>query len=234
MLHLHRIRAVSFDVGGTLIETRPSVGHIYAQIAELHGVQALHPDVLTRQFHLAWKTKGEFDYSQPAWFELVRRTFASRAQELPEEFFPAVFDQFARPDAWQIHPDVLPTLEALANYDIPLAIVSNWDERLRPLLEGLGLRSYFEVVIPSCEVAFHKPSPVIFELLVRKLGLPPEEILHVGDHFTEDVEGAHGAGLQALQLVRNEPKTADYHIASLLELPPIVEAARCGLLTESA
>jgi putative hydrolase of the HAD superfamily len=225
-----RIRAVSFDVGGTLIETRPSVGQVYAQVAARFGVKNLVPEVLTHQFLEAWRTKGEFDYSPEAWFEIVRRAFSNRAVDLPPEFFPAVYARFAEADVWRIYDDVLPTLDNLASADMPLAIVSNWDDRLRPLLDRLELRSYFETVIPSCDVAFHKPSPVIFELVIRRLGLPPEEILHVGDHYLEDVEGARSAGLQAVQLVRNGQKTADYQITSLMELPVLVEnAGRCLL-----
>ena len=65
-------------------------------------------------------------------------------------------------------------LNALAAMDINLGIVSNWDERLRPLLEKLGLSKYFQAVIVSCEVAFTKPSPVIFEQAARMLGEAPE------------------------------------------------------------
>ena len=231
MLHLSHIHALSFDVAGTLIEARPSVGHVYAQVAREFGVAGLAPEWLDGQFHEAWQNKAEFEYSQEAWFDLVRGTFGKYAARLPEEFFPAVYERFAQPEAWSVHDDVLPVLDELASHDIPMAIVSNWDERLRPLLERLGLKCYFDVIVPSCEVAFHKPSPVVFEQAVRKLGLPPERILHVGNHYAEDVEGARSAGMQALQIVRNHPRTSEHEITSLLELPAIVEAAGYGLLT---
>ena len=75
---------------------------------------------------------------------------------------------------------------------LSLGIISNWDERLRPLLAKLDLAKYFEVIIISCEVGFPKPSPVIFEQAAKKLGLASEFILHVGDSDEHDAEGAAG------------------------------------------
>lgn len=232
MMELKRIRAVSLDVGGTLIAPKSSVGHCYAAVAEEFGVAGLDAAALDRRFAEVWQSRHEFDYTQEAWYGVVRRTFGDRAAELPAGFYPAVYERFGRADAWQIFPDALPALEELAAHGVPLAIVSNWDARLRPLLAELKLASYFDVIIPSCEVAFHKPSNVIFEMLVRQLGLPPEAILHVGDHLIEDVEGARGAGLQALLLARSGP-THDGRINSLLALPPLVEMAGQHLLGHS-
>lgn len=219
------ISAVSFDVGGTLISTRTAVGQIYATVAADFGVKDLNAEWLNGQFLEAWKNKGDFDFSRAHWYELVRRTFGARSIDLPGEFFPAVFHRFGEPDVWQIHADVLPVLDELAGKGIPMAVVSNWDDRLRPLLKRLGLAGYFETIVPSSEVAFHKPSPVVFEEVVRKLSLPPDEILHVGDHYIEDVEGARGAGLQAVQLLRGGNGDAAYQISGLWAVPPLVDLA---------
>ncbi len=212
------IQAVSFDVGGTLIEPWPSVGHIYADVAARHGVKAPAPETLNRQFAAAWRAKQNFDYSQPAWFALVRQTFGDQAAVLPEELFPDLYQHFAEPAVWRVHEDVWPTLENLSRRGLRLAVISNWDERLRPLLAALKLDAYFETIIVSCEIGFTKPSPVIFELAVRKLGLSPAAVLHVGDSAREDVEGARAAGLQAVLLDRHGVTQAGEQIVSLREL----------------
>ena len=46
---METVEAITLDVGGTLIEPWPSVGHIYAEVAARHGVQA-EPEELTRRF----------------------------------------------------------------------------------------------------------------------------------------------------------------------------------------
>jgi putative hydrolase of the HAD superfamily len=213
------IEAVTFDAGGTLIAPRPSVGDVYAAVAAQFGVTGVSPDRLNGRFANVWHDKKEFDYSRPAWFELVRETFADRAAELPEAFFPAVYERFAEPDVWRVYEDVIPVLENLAVRGLRLGIVSNWDERLRPLLNALKLDRYFDVMIVSCEVAFAKPSPVIFEHTSRKIGVRPEAILHIGDSVHEDLEGARLADMQSWLLGRSGPSTI-HQISSLMELEP--------------
>jgi REG-2-like HAD superfamily hydrolase len=230
MLDTKPIRAVTFDAGGTLLRPAAPVGEIYARVADAFGVRDVTAAELEENFQREWRQKGEFDYSQDAWFALVRRTFGLHAARLPDAFYPALYEEFARVECWHLFEDVLPTLDELASHGIPLGVISNWDNRLRTLLAAFKLTGFFDVIIPSCEVAFHKPSPVIYEVAVRQLGLPPEQILHVGDHFLEDVEGARSAGLQSLHLVRGALHKTAGQITSLLEVPTVVELAGGHLL----
>src|SRR5207249_4810939 len=109
---------------------------------------------------------------------------------------------FAEAEAWRIYDDVLPALDALASKGIPLAVISNWDERLRPLLRQFRLQRYFNTLIVSCEVGSTKPSPVIFEHASKRIGIAPEQILHVGDSLAEDVAGAKAADFRAVLVDR--------------------------------
>ncbi len=216
---------MTLDVGGTLIRPSPSVGHIYAEVAERNGCRKVSPDTLNRRFANAWKGLKSFNHSREEWAALVDETFGAVDGEKPSEtFFPEIYERFAQPEAWHVFEDALPALDALAARDINLGIVSNWDERLRPLLEKLGLNKYFQAVIVSCEVAFTKPSPVIFEQAARMLGEAPELILHVGDSATHDVAGSKGAGFQALLLERGSKDAGAGVIGSLLELEGLVGA----------
>jgi putative hydrolase of the HAD superfamily len=213
------MQAVTFDVGGTLIQPWPSVGHVYAEVAARHGVKNLSPGIINQHFRAAWQTKTNFNHTRGDWAALVERTFAGLTQDQPSEtFFPELYERFGAPDAWQIFDDVLPALDALATAGIRLAVISNWDERLQPLLHQLKLADYFETIIVSCEAGFAKPSPVIFEHALKKLGLPPESILHVGDNLSADVQGARGAGLRAVRIDRKSPAVAHQQISSLSEV----------------
>src|SRR5438105_3059127 len=138
------IRAVTVDVGGTLIEPWPSVGHVYAEVAARNGCRNIAPESLNRNFAAAWREKKNFQHTREDWAQLVDSTFAGLCQPLPSQtFFPAIYERFAQSDAWRIYDDVLPSLDALDALDLPLAIISNWDQRLRPLLQQLGLDRYF-------------------------------------------------------------------------------------------
>jgi putative hydrolase of the HAD superfamily len=213
-----KIRAITFDVGGTLIEAWPSVGHVYAEVAARFGVHDIEPETLTQQFICAWKAQVDFDYTKESWFVVVRRTFGEHAARLPPEFYPAVFDRFADADTWRIYDDVWPALETLARRGVKLGIISNWDARLRPLLANLNLKRHFSSLVISCETGATKPDSRLFAQASRELGVTPVELLHVGDSLPLDVRGAEAFGAVGRQVVRHNAQTDACQIQSLAEL----------------
>lgn len=213
-----KIQAVTFDVGGTLIEPWPSVGHLYAEVATRHGLNNLSPDRLNTRFKAAWRTRPNFRHSRNEWNDLVTEVFGGST---PPGFFLELYDRFAEPDAWRIYDDVVPALKLLTSRRIRLAIISNWDERLRPLLHKLKLDQYFEAFAVSLEVGSPKPSPIIFQYAVKQLNIPSSSILHIGDSLEMDVGGATAAGFQALQIHRARPAEKG-RLHSLAELAAII------------
>jgi putative hydrolase of the HAD superfamily len=213
------VQAVTFDVGGTLIEPWPSVGHLYAEVAARHGWPGLSVEVLNRQFSAAWCALKDFNYSRSAWADLVAAAFRGLVDRPPgRAFFLELYDRFSEPDAWHIFDDVLPALDGLAARDLKLGVISNWDRRLRPLLRRLKLHDYFDVVVVSSDAGIPKPSPHIFEQAARKLALPPAAILHVGDSPEMDVEGARAAGMRAVLLRRKARVVGPDEIKTLRDL----------------
>jgi putative hydrolase of the HAD superfamily len=211
-----QIGAVTFDVGGTLIEPWPSVGHIYCEVAARSGVSGLSVDLLNQRFSAAWERLKHFNYTRAEWSQLVDETFHGLTQTVPSRtFFSELYSHFGRAQSWRIFEDVFETLDALASQQLRLGLISNWDERLRPLLGELGLDQYFEAIIISSDVGFCKPSPVIFEEAAAKLGLPPGRILHVGDSPAADIEGAKAAGFQTTELRREAPGVSNRQINTL-------------------
>jgi putative hydrolase of the HAD superfamily len=222
-----QIKAVTFDVGGTLIQPWPSVGHIYAEVAARRGLKMFSAEQLNARFEAAWQARKTFEHSRHAWAELVDEVFSHPAVRLPSEtFFQELYDVFAQPAAWRVFPDVTPALDALVSQGIRLGIISNWDERLRGLLRRLGLDRYFETWIISHEVGFNKPSRMIFRQAAAEFDLQPEAILHVGDSLETDIAGAREAGFHALQILRTGNQPVDGALHSLAELP-----ARIGQLS---
>ncbi|HEX4122411.1 MAG TPA: HAD-IA family hydrolase [Verrucomicrobiae bacterium] len=202
------IRAVTFDVGGTLIEPWPSVGHIYAEIAKRHGINVA-AEKLERQFATAWKAKKNFGYSMAEWSDLVTQSFAEVTPPPGDALFSDLYREFASATAWRIFDDVVPCLRSLKGRGLKLGIISNWDDRLRPLLGALELEKYFDAVLVSSEVRHHKPDSRLFEAAAARLGEPAETILHIGDSAGEDLQGARGAGFKALLLRRSGAGAGD-------------------------
>ena len=191
------IRAVFFDVGGTLIHPWPSVGEVYARVGRQFGVNA-SAETMEAAFRSAWKEskRGTLTTSDKEWW---RALVQQAVPDAKAGYFEALYEEFAQPDAWRIFPDVMPALQKCRERKQHVGVISNWDARLRPLLERLGLR--FDSITVSCEVGAEKPAAAIFQSALVKAGVTAGETLHVGDSESEDVEGARAVGMNA-RLVR--------------------------------
>jgi putative hydrolase of the HAD superfamily len=217
------IHAVTFDAGGTLLEPWPSVGHVYAAVAAEHGWPEISPEALNRQFRAAWRVRGDFRHTRREWEAMVDATFAGLVEPPPSRtFFPALFDCFATPRAWRLYDDALPALRRLKAGKVPMGLISNWDDRLRPLLDRLGVLEFFQSVVISCEFGCAKPDHRVFAEAARQLNLEPGRILHVGDDEEDDVDGARAAGFQARLIDRQAGTTSDHRLASLSDMPALV------------
>ncbi len=128
--------------------------------------------------------------------------------------------QLLGPSSLALYEDVLPTLEWIQGSGLRKGIVSNWQRGLSHFLRELGILDYFDFVVVSAEVGFQKPDVQMFEIAAQRMGLPPGEILHVGDNPLQDVAAATECGFQALHLVREDSTevSAPPVIASLAEL----------------
>ena len=207
-----RIRAVVFDVGGTLVYPAVPVGETYARVARKHGAK-LSPEATTTAFREAFKScspraKGAVpsDGNDRAWWrQVVAKSTIDQAFPDPaafEAFFEEVYLYFANAEAWGIYPEAIEVLEALRDRDIELAILSNWDARLHTVLDGSGLGEYLPNRFISAELGWEKPDPAIYRHVAEILRLPPGSLLSVGDDPKNDVEGPRKAGWQAQQIER--------------------------------
>ena len=93
------------------------------------------------------------------------------------------------------------TLDLLAQ-DYKLGIISDTihthGRGLRYLLERQGLLNYFSYFVFSDEVGAAKPSLQVFRQAALGLGLPPQQIVHIGDRESNDVEGPISLGMRAI------------------------------------
>jgi putative hydrolase of the HAD superfamily len=171
---------------------------------------------LNQNFRRAWDELKSFRHTRPQWAQLVDATFDGLVEPPPSTtFFPQLYQRFSEPDAWQIFEDVLPTLKGLKARGIKLGIISNWDGRLRPLLQKLELAAFFEVTIVSCEIGACKPAGVLFTAACKGLNSKPDHTLHIGDSLAMDVMGARAAGLQAVHLRRSASRAGEGEATSL-------------------
>lgn len=210
MIRSDEIRAVTFDAGGTLLFPSPDVGTIYAEILASHGAR-VDSLALDRAFVQQWrkalahpKQEISHDFERKWWKKVVEATFQEiNGPVLTDELFSDLWENFALPHRWKIRPNTVEVLTELRKRGYLLAILSNWDGRLRPLLKRLGLDQYFVELFISAEIGFEKPDTQTFRHCEAKLSLPPHAFLHIGDSRKHDFEAACQAGWQSL-LVAND------------------------------
>ena len=93
-------------------------------------------------------------------------------------------------------------LTDLAGSGVPLGIVSNSEGRLAELVRVMGWAHFFTVVADSGKLGFEKPDRRIFEYAAERLGAAPSELIHVGDVWAADVDGALAVGARAIWVTR--------------------------------
>ena len=196
------IKALTFDAAGTLIRTAEPVATVYARLLATYG-HTLDESRLALRFPEAFATAGDPDFVAFPNGDLAERKWWRQIVEscvrgpVSDAAFNELFSHYAEPSAWEVMPGVLETLRRAKGLGYRLAVVSNFDSRLHGLLRGLGLVSWFEVIVTSADAQARKPSPQIFLHALKQLGLSAHEVCHVGDSESLDVRGAAAAGINA-------------------------------------
>jgi putative hydrolase of the HAD superfamily len=208
------VKAISFDVGETLLRPYPGFGELVVRCCALEG-EWLGPNASSELEHLAdaffadLRNRGvtyscSEEQSRKTWTTLYIKflerqgVHPSRVSHLADRLYLT----FTEPANYRLFDDAQPVLDELRQRGFRIGIISNWEAWLTRLLAKTGLNRSLHFQAISGLVGSEKPSRQIFEAAVADAGLPPDEILHVGDSLTSDVQGAEQAGLQAILLDR--------------------------------
>src|SRR6516165_3263304 len=222
-----RIAGIVFDAVGTLIKPDPAVAVAYATAARRQGIE-LEPEVVRARFHAHFQSdavhgeQGVLSTDEETEHRRWRQIVCGVLPEVPEpdRAFDELWEHFSRPESWRCFPDVAPALRSLKAMGIELCVGSNFDARLRGVVQGLPeLASWVDSLVISSEVGYRKPHASFFRAACARLELPPERVLCVGDDLENDVRGAIRAGLSGLLLDRGANGAVDLpHVANLTAL----------------
>jgi HAD superfamily hydrolase (TIGR01509 family) len=202
------IRAVFFDWGNTLAAWEFDQelfveGHAHGLVAL--GPQAPAQEAFTQAFGecvlplLLGPGEDEIDYVAE-----VGSLLASLGVDADDDAvwrFVEAEHRVWRP-AHLLEPDVLELLDALRDRGLKVGLISNVFDPpslMRGLFAELGLLERLDAVALSAEVGKRKPHPAIFQSALEQAGVLPAEAVMVGDRLREDVGGAQGVGLAAIQ-----------------------------------
>ncbi len=207
------IRVIFFDAAGTLLRVNGSVGETYARLAREYG-KAVSVQDLEAGFRRCFATAPPMAFpgagadriprlEKAWWHNVVQQVFAPLGP-FPgfEAYFNALYDFFAEPQAWQLYPETRQTLTALHARAYRLGVISNFDERLFGVLDGLDIGHFFDPIVASTRAGAAKPETAIFQKALAECDLQPQEALHIGDSYEMDIVGAQQAGLTPVLIER--------------------------------
>jgi len=231
-----KIKAVGFDLFGTLIQAKADANICLRGIHEClerYGVDTTYETFI--EVYRAVR-KQQREASQTEHKEVTNsETICEAARVLGHDLQPtsqvvreAVRAYFA-PWELRLMDNALSTLEALRPM-VKLGLVSNFTDIsfVEEALETLGIHDFFDSITISAGCGWRKPHPRIFEILLRDLGVKPEECLFVGDEVESDVKGAKMVDMLAALVVKepvvlNDVATrVDFILGSLEEVVPLV------------
>lgn len=199
---LGQVRAVSFDFGHVLVglDLDELGGRLQARVdrVDLDAVRAAMPHAYARHDEVVAEGGGH----EAGWRALVRTLVVAGAPALadPDAMVDALWRAQATRNLWRHVPaGARAVLEALTTRGVPMVITSNSEGHLLALVEELGLAHHFRRVLDSGVLGFAKPDGRIFALAAEALGVPPADVVHVGDSESADVAGALAAGMRAIR-----------------------------------
>jgi putative hydrolase of the HAD superfamily len=211
-------RAVFFDAVGTLLFPHPPVAQVYADFASRHGAACTAEQVrgplraaFVRQEELdhaaGWRTDEAREWAR--WWAVVRESLPGADHE---PCFAALWDWFASPHAWTVHPQAGEVIRSLTERGLAVGIASNFDERLRPLVTAFPeLVPLADRCVISSAAGWRKPAREFFAEVARVAGCAAGEVLYVGDDRRNDYDGATAAGFRAV-LFDPESRMKDAHV----------------------
>ncbi len=225
------IRAVCLDFGGTLVDGNPDSYDVGRPVFARRGL-ALDRDrwnaATDRVLVRLGPRQREFLGRRPGFWDTVN---AAALEELglrdPDGAIVAELRDLATSPATRPpFPETDEVLRRLAARGVPLHLVSNSTDYLLASLARRGWADRFASVTFSQEVGAEKPDPRIFALALRRTGVAPVEVLHVGDSWSADYDGARRAGLRAAWLSRDgrPPPEPSVTIRDLRGIEPLLDA----------
>jgi len=233
------IKAVFFDLGCTLVDIATFLIK-YADEVDLRLLKSLGFDVTLEKVKRArrkteeeietkYKNNSEkhrvglffFHFCKNLGFKIDMKTAVEKDDKFWEE--------------WILHMKLLPNAVKILNYlratGFKLAIICNGNKkRTHQILDRLGIKDYFDLVVASEMVGKEKCTSLPIKYALEKLRLKPKEAVMVGDRKDEDIIGAYRLGMKTIRVdygfgapMHGRTKEADYVIDDLIKLKDVLK-----------
>lgn len=239
-----RIRAVLFDLDGTLYRQKPLRRLMAMELLTLplsgpgrapKRLQALRAYRHAQEALRSSASRGSTALAAGSPVTQAQTMLAARTSGLPEAEVSALVDEWMqrRPLkylGWCRMPGTEALLDWLREKDVRMAVLSDYPAAEK--LKALGWADRFDFVLSAAdpEIGRFKPDPRGFARACERWDMPPREVLMVGDRIEVDGAGAAAAGMPSVILgARPSGATLPHDcmfVASMEELRRVLDDRR--------
>ncbi|WNV04188.1 HAD family hydrolase [Candidatus Methylospira mobilis] len=199
---------VSFDIDDTLIDFSAMLSGALSAVARQLEARSGQRISVSRLQEARNGVASEIDFAD-AHFEVIRReSFRRVLAEIGSDGDAGDLWQVwqtYRASNYPLYPDVIPALQWLQSSGMKIVAASNGNTDLR----NSSIFPFFDALYYSEALGSRKPAIDFFHGVARGMGVRPAEILHIGDSFREDFQGADAAGMRAVWLNRSRTASVD-------------------------
>lgn len=236
---MKKIKAVLFDLDGTLFHHFPSSGEVFLGYVRSIGFQVSAEDNIRAEHwvHYYFAHSPEIqedskmfgDDSKGFWGNFLRRRLVAcglhpaKAAELAPQ--TAIHMSEAYKPETHVPEDARTLLKFLKESGYMLGMVSNRESPYHQEMEKLEMHSYFQFFLAGGEVNSFKPDSLIFERALELAGTSAHETMYVGDNYFADIVGSQRAGLKPVLYdpISLFPDADCAVIKSFAELPELLK-----------
>ncbi len=209
-----KFKAILLDMDGVLADTLPYIFNAFNYALKEQGLPLMDPSFITLHAGVPMRT-----------------IFTLHAPNASVQALVDLAHKYQRENAFLIEgqPGVIPTLQALREQKIPMAVVSGaTGVYVHRVLETIGVKSFLSAIISSDDTKKHKPDPEPYLEAARRLNVKPGDCLAVADG-ARDVESAYAAGCVVARAVygfggtEHTQVTPHFQIDSIKEVLDLVK-----------
>jgi len=219
----HRVKAVLFDLGGTLIRTT-EIPYVMKKILKHRGINRSLKEITQARkeaekelnFRDLTKLLDEF-WVQWNMRILSNLQVSSKTRTLAEYIATHWWDY----SDVRLYPDAEEMLPLLKKRCLKIGLITNGlQSDVNEILPKVGLQSFFDIVVVIDTLRKMKPDVEVFHYALQKLKTVPSEAIFIGDEIEADYKGAQNSGLTAYLIDRNG-NVHDYNVNKISSLDDI-------------
>jgi putative hydrolase of the HAD superfamily len=207
------LKAVFFDMYGTLAGFDPPREHIQAQAVKKFGFDVTKEGI-DAGYHLAdeFMTRQNVKLPVRSMSGDEQWAFFARFEQLVLQGAGHEVDLNAAGEIWAevrrqeyriaLFPDVIGGLDQLREIGLIVGVISNMNTGSQQLCDDMGLTGHVDFAVTSGETGVEKPDRRIFEAALVKANVEAGQAAVVGDQLESDIFGAANAGLVPILMDR--------------------------------